>query len=419
MERVPSSLSEGALSLRKLRLPRGCRACKGQLVQILDLGEQHLSDFRTDDVKPPRFPLVLMECKTCSLVQLSVSTPRELMYHDRYGFKSGVSRTIRDDLADVVAKTLWWHPEPRSWLDIACNDGTLLSNVPESVYRVGVDPVRKYAAEARRHANLIVSDFFDPDVFAADGVVPQQFDVITSVSVFYDLDDPDGFVKGVASLLAKDGVWVVQQNYWLATVEQNAVDNICHEHLTYFTLKSMEPLLAKHGLRVFDVTTSGVNGGSFRTFICHEDARFETAAAVAAQRELELVLDEPSVYRDFKARTFLNLLSLKALVKDINRHGERVYIYGASTRGGTVWQGASLDVNDLPFAVERNPEKVGRKIASIGVPIISEEQARADMPEYMLVSIWFNRAEVIDREAEYLAAGGKLLFPMPELEVVG
>jgi SAM-dependent methyltransferase len=400
-----------------------CRSCHSSgLAEVLDLGDQYLSDFRDDDRRPPRRPLVLLLCERCGLLQLRDTTPRELMYHDRYGFRSAVNATIRDDLRDIVDYALEHRPDARRWLDIACNDGTLLSFVPERIHRAGVDPVATFEPESRRHADRIVVGYFEPRWFAPGraGEPYERFDVITSISVFYDLDDPNGFVADVAEVLAPDGVWVIQQNYALAMLELGAVDNVCHEHLTYWSLTTLEHLLDRHGLEVNDVRLSGVNGGSFRTLVSRRGTR-PVSASVPAQRRREVParLHDPRTWRGFGARAMRAFGDLRRLIDDINAAGERCYIYGASTRGGTIWQAAGLTVRDLPFAVERQPAKIGRKIASIGVPIISEERARADRPEYMLVAPWFFREEFIERERDYLKAGGRLIFPLPDLEIVG
>ncbi len=391
-----------------------CRSCNKQgLESVLRLGDQRLSDFRDDDYLTHPYPLNVVFCPHCTLVQLETTTPRKFMYHERYGFKSGVNDTIREDLKSVVHEALDWFPDVCMWLDIASNDGTLLSFVPEDCYRVGIDPVKKYCDEAKAHADTIINDYFSQTHFTSG-----EFDVVTSVSMFYDLDDPNEFVNGVKRVLADNGIWVIQQNYLLATLELGAVDNVCHEHLTYFSLLALEHLLNRHDLEVVDVSTSTVNGGSFRTVVAKK-GQYAVRASVAEQRNLELdaALDTIHPYRVFERRVRRNLADLKALIDALNEQGKSVYIYGASTRGGTIWQAAGLTVKDLPFAVERNPEKVGKKIGSIGVPIISEEQAREEHPDYMLVSPWFFRDEFEKREAEYLDSGGHFIWPLPKLEV--
>jgi NDP-4-keto-2,6-dideoxyhexose 3-C-methyltransferase len=392
-----------------------CRSCHaGGLVEIIDLGRQRLADFTEDAASASSaFPLVLLFCNRCGLAQLSETVPRELMYHERYGFKSGVNESIRADLADIVTATLA-KMRPDSWLDIASNDGTLLSFVPDHIYRVGVDPVEKYCREAVAHADEIVNDFFP------SAAVTGMFDVVSSVSVFYDLDDPNAFVDAVANVLAPEGIWVVQQNYLADTVALNAVDNICHEHVTYFSLAAMDVLLSRHGLEVVDVTLSPVNGGCFRTFIAHKGTwPVSPRVGRLRKREIDEGLRAESTLHEWADRVDSRLSELRAFVDAANSRGERVAIYGASTRGGTIWQTAGFTADDFCYAVDRNPEKVGRTMASLGVPIVSEEFARDDRPDYMVVSIWFFRDAVIERESAYLAGGGQLVFPLPEFQLVG
>jgi NDP-4-keto-2,6-dideoxyhexose 3-C-methyltransferase len=253
-----------------------CRSCQTvDLTEVLDLGNQYLSDFRDDDRRPPQWPLTLMSCQACGLLQLQDTAPRELMYHDRYGFRSGVNEAICADLRSIVKHVLTARPDTRRWLDIACNDGTLLSFVSQEIHRVGINPVTTFESESRQYADRIIVDFFDPRWFTSgqDGQDHERFDVITCSSMFYDLDDPNEFVADVAQVLAPDGVWVIQQSYVLTMLELGAVDNVCHERITYWSLAALEHLLDRHGLEINDVLLSGVNGGSFRTMVSHRGAR--------------------------------------------------------------------------------------------------------------------------------------------------
>jgi hypothetical protein len=386
-----------------------CRSCGGKLDQAFSLGEQYLSDFRDDYSLPPKYRLDVALCRDCSLLQLLDTVPREKLYHDRYGFKSSVNATMRADLKDVVDSALrvvrCGHVD--RWLDIACNDGTLLSYVPTHIYRAGVDPVRRLAEEARFSADLVVNDFFSPDQF--DG----KFDIITSISVFYDIEDLPAFVEGVAKLLAGRGIWVIQQNYLLETLKQSAIDNFCHEHLTYFSLLSLEPLLDRFGLEVIRAKVSGVNGGSLRTFVAHK-GEYIIDGSVAKQRLYEDLaeLDSLETYEEFAGRARQNVKRLLEVLST----AKRVYIYGASTRGATLWQLAGVKAL---MAVERNPEKVGKIYSALGIPIISEDRARRNPPSHMLVGPWWCRDEFVEREKKYLDSGGKMIFPLPEVEVVG
>jgi NDP-4-keto-2,6-dideoxyhexose 3-C-methyltransferase len=393
-----------------------CRSCgSDELREVLDLGDQYLSDFREDNAIPPKYPLLAVLCEECYLVQLKHSVPQPEMYHENYGFKSGVSDSIKKDLDSVVTEAFQWVNNPKTWLDIACNDGTLLSFVPKDVYRVGVDPVKFLCEEAQKHAEVIINDYFTH----WDALMHEPYDVITSISCFYDMPDPNQFVADVKAVLAKKGIWIIQQNYLLTTLELGAIDNFCHEHLEYYTLLSLEHLLNKHGLEVVDVSTSMVNGGSIRTVVAHKGA-FEPTVAVQYQRDIEKQanLDTIKPYGDFAVRAIQNLDSLKQLINELNAKGNKIYILAASTRGATIWQAAGISAGDVVKAVERNPAKVGKWFSAIGIPIISEKQARDEKPDAMIIGPWFFADEIIEREKEYLNNGGMLIVPLPELEII-
>lgn len=390
-----------------------CRACGSEdLVGFLDLGSQYLSDFKRDDSKPPKGRLAAVICEVCKLVQLRHNTPPEMMYHDNYGFKSGISKTIRDDLDDAVRHAFQYVNDPKSWLDIASNDGTLLSYVPEDVYRVGVDPITFLCIEAQQHADLIVNDFFSASVGG-------EYDVITSISCFYDMLDPSQFVKDVKDVLAKDGVWLIQQNYLLTTMQLSAVDNFCHEHLEYYTLLSLENLLNRFGLEVNEVTITTVNGGSIRTIVSRKGT-YDIDESVQKQRDTEADyrVDKLQTYKDFANSVGASLNALHQLVSNLKSEGETIFILAASTRGAVIWQAADIDHTQIDFVVERNPAKVGRYFSAIGVPIISEAVARAMNPGYMLVGPWFMAEEITEREQKYLDSGGHLILPLPQVTVV-
>lgn len=401
-----------------------CRACKSdRLIQFLDLGEQYLADFRKDNKKPPKYPLTAVFCEECKLVQLRHTTPQIEMYHDRYGFKSGVSDSIRRDLDDIVTHAFQYKNDPQNWLDIASNDGTLLSFVPKDVYRVGVDPVTFLCAEAEQHADRIVNDFFGLPHFVAyrenGDAVYDTFDVVTSISCFYDMPDPNKFVSNVAKVLAKTGVWIIQQNYLLTTMQLSAVDNFCHEHIEYYTLLSLENLLNKHGLEVNEVYLSGINGGSIRTVVSHKGA-FQIDESVGKQREAETLygLANIAAYKKFASEVDDELDKLHRLVVRLHGEGKTIAILAASTRGATIWQSADIDNRYISYAVERNPAKVGANFSQIGVPIISEEEFRKRQPDYAIVGPWFFAGEITNREQEYANKGGKFIIPLPELKVI-
>lgn len=398
-----------------------CRACDSpNLIEFLDLGKQYLSDFRKDDSKPPKYPLVAVICDSCKLVQLKHSTPQPEMYHENYGFKSSINEEIKKDLDDIVTHAFQYVNDPHSWLDIACNDGTLLSFVPKDIRRTGIDPVRFLCVEAEQHADLIINEYFTLERLQAKTPSGQKpWEVITSISCFYDMPDPSKFVADVKRVLAAKGIWIIQQNYLLTTLELLAVDNFCHEHLEYYTLYSLERLLEKFGLEVNEVQISTVNGGSIRTVVSH-NGTFPIDNSVYTQRLREEEFDIANLkpYQEFADNIADNLNQLHRLVRDLKDEGHSIAILAASTRGATIWQTADIDKELIDFAVERNPAKVGKMFSAIGVPIVSEEAFATNPTDYAIIGPWFFADQIIDRMKDYLDNGGKLITPLPEVRVI-
>lgn len=389
-----------------------CMACDGSLRLLIDLGRHRVSDFTPTDTSTPAYQLRVLECTQCTLVQLDpeARAPIGELYHERYSFKSGISPAISADLKNIVDTILGMRPMPAAWLDIASNDGTLLSHVPTSVYRVGVDPLAQFADEARRHADEIHVEFFHPETFP-----DQVFDAITSISMFYDIPDPAAFCRDIAGILATDGLWIIQQNYLPSMLNNNSIDNISHEHLAYYSLTSLTPLLAAAGLEIVDVTLNPVNGGCFRTVVAHRGV-YRVRPSVAALTAAEAFTRS---WDDFLGSVNAQLGRLRAFTANVRAGGGEIAVYGASIRGGTIWQLAGLAYPDIAYVVDRNPAKTGTWMTSIGAPVVSEDEGRRRNPHVMLVGPWWFRDLFIEREAAYLNGGGALVFPLPEFEIVG
>lgn len=350
------------------------------------------------------------------MAQLNRTTPQDKLYNENYGYRSGINNTIRADLEDVVRKALELTPLPHKIgdvaLDIGANDGTLLSNYPEFKFkRVAIEPIKKLAKEAEKHSDIVINEFFTKETYSSK--VSQKAKIITIISCFYDMEDPNKFVADLVEILDEKGLIIIEQNYLARMLENNAFDNIVHEHLEYYTLTSLEHLLNRHGLEVFDVEETLINGGAFRVYVRHMNN-------VDKMRlwEQKRKLNNKWTYMLFELR----IKDIKTKVHDFIvqkvAEGKTVYLYGASTRGNTLIQYFNLDNRLIKAAVERNPEKWGSKIASLQIPIISEEQARKEKPDYMLVLPWFFKDEFLIREKEYLDKGGHFIFPLPEFLVI-
>jgi len=401
---------------------KNCRSCNSKsLVRILSLGEHYLSDFTKTNRKPKAFPLTIVLCKKCFLVQLEYTTPQKYLYTERYGYKSGINQTMQNELKEITQKALQKIGKNKkniTVVDIGANDGTLLKNYPKKNYRIGVEPITKFAVEAGKHADKIINDYFSFSSYQKT-LKDKKANIVTAISCFYDMEKPNIFIEDVKKIMKDDGIFIIQQNYLVGMLQQNAFDNIVHEHLEYYSLLSLTNLLEKHNLEVFDLEERTLNGGSFRTYIAIKGKRKKTKAVLKMKKyENELKLNNKTIYLNFAKKIKINKQKIYDFIKKETNKGKLIYLYGASTRGNTLLQYFELDNKLIKKAVERNPEKWGKIISSVGIPIISEEEARKDKPDYMLVLPWFFKEEFLKREKKYLDNGGHFIFPLPNLRIV-
>jgi hypothetical protein len=304
-------------------------------------------------------------------------------------------------------------------LDIGCNDGTLLRSYPDlGLHRVGFEPAENLVPDARKGTDLIFNDFFGYKVFE-EHFGERKAKIITSVAMFYDLETPNEFVSDIAKCLDSLGVWVIQQNYLVTMLEQNGFDNIGHEHLEYYSLDTLTKLLEGHGLEVFRVQTNDVNGGSFRTYVCHKGGYpIEDSVDEMREREAELFSDSPAIYLRFASSIRRVRSKVKKFVSEQVSLGKTVYVYGASNRGNTILQYCGLDHRLIGKAVDANSEKWGRKTVGTQIPIVSKDEGRKDRPDYFLILPHHFLDEIIREEKTYLDSGGKFIVPLPEFRVI-
>ncbi|MCX6760662.1 MAG: class I SAM-dependent methyltransferase, partial [Candidatus Nealsonbacteria bacterium] len=244
--------------------------------------------------------------------------------------------------------------------------------------------------------------------------------IITAIAMFYDLDDPNGFVSSVAKCLDEKGVFVIQMSYLPLMLEQNAFDNICHEHIEYYSLESLNNLLKRHNLEAFDVELNDVNGGSFRIYIQHKGYRkISDRVRKMEKKEKRLKLSSKKTYKSFINRILALKKKLYNFIKSENKKGKKVYAYGASTKGSVLLQFFNLDNKMIKAVADRNPDKWGKKMIGTSITIISEEQARKEKPDYFLILPWHFLKEFVQREKKYLKSGGKFIVPLPKFKIIG
>jgi SAM-dependent methyltransferase len=415
-----------------LRYRQTCRTCgSAALTKVIDLGEQFIqgSFVKAGYETPPmrKIPLQLVRCDptrdqtACGLLQTSVTVPPEILY-STYWYRSGTNRTMREHLKAIAEKAVALvGPNAAMALDIGCNDGTLLDSYPASIQKFGIDPSN--AIESIGKDVVVVKDSF-PSSELTTKIGERRFDIVTSIAMFYDLEDPIGFVRGVADVLAPDGVWIFEMSYMPSMLRTNSYDTICHEHIEYYSLAAIEFVLSKAGMKLFGASLNDINGGSIRCYASHETSfRFkepELAESLTRLRRMEfdMALDTDKPYRDFQDQVDAHKNELTKLIKDLKRAGKRVHVYGASTKGNVILQFCGIDNSLIDFAADRNPDKWGARTIGTDIPIISEEESRAMEPDYYLVLPWHFRSEFVERERETLKRGTKFIFPLPQIEVV-
>jgi C-methyltransferase C-terminal domain/Putative zinc binding domain/Methyltransferase domain len=395
------------------------------LIPVLSLGTQSLTGVfpKEDGSAITSGPLDLVWCPESGLLQLKQSYDLHEMYGLNYGYRSGLNHSMVAHLKRKVGflQRLCPLSTGDAVVDIGSNDGTLLRAYSADCRRIGVDPTgEKFRGYYTGGLELI------PDFFSA-GLVRERLGkskakIVTSIAMFYDLEDPASFVSEVAGLLDPRGVWHFEQSYMPSMLRTNAYDAICHEHLEYYSLAAVKTLLERCGLRIVDVQTNAVNGGSFAVTACLPEAPYRTNATVIdwlLGQEDRMGLMTPRPYREFEQRVFEHRNNLVRLVRALRADGKTICGYGASTKGNVLLQFCGFSALDIRAIAEINPDKFGCFTPGTGIPIVSESEARAIQPDYFLVLPWHFKEGILAREQAYLEAGGKMLFPLPEIEIVG
>jgi len=409
-----------------------CRVCgSSALKPVMSLKEIYLSKFGlapTDFVNRP-LPLDLVRCSpendenACGFVQLRHTTPYDLLYRE-YFYKSGINRSMTDHLRGIVESIIQMVDlaEGDIVVDIGCNDGTMLSFYPERLTRVGFEPSLNLGEEASALGISVIQDYFNHEDYRAR--YPKGARVVTSIAMFYDLDDPNAFVDSVRKILKEDGLWVMELSYLPSMLAKNAFDTIVHEHLGYYTLHVVDYLLRRHGLSILKVELNEINGGSFRLYCAHADAagkdyEIDKSVQELGVREFELALETGTPYQKFAAQVEQICARVSEFLKTAAQEGKHTYVYGASTKGNTLLQHFGIDDRLVVAAADRNPYKWGKYWRGPGIQVVSEEEARAARPDYFLVLPWHFKEEFLEREQKFLQQGGKFIFPLPEFEIIG
>jgi len=410
-----------------------CRVCgSAALTKSIDLGEQYLQGSFVKPGEPipsmRKLPTSLVRCdpmkdeRACGLLQMEYTVPPAILYSS-YWYRSGTNQTMRTHLQGIVQEALaLYKGQPALVLDIGCNDGTLLGYYPASVEKFGIDP-SVIGREVQQENTTVVHDLF-PSSELSMKLNGRKFDIITAIAMFYDLESPVAFVKGIADVLADQGIWVFEMSYMPTMLKKCMYDTICHEHLEYYGLAVVERILDEAGMKLVRADLNDSNGGSVRCFATHganfayQDPEFAQNISRLREQEFDMALDTDRPYRFFQDRINVHREELSQMLWQFKREGKRIHVYGASTKGNTILQWCGIDTRIVDCAAERNPQKFGARTLGTEIPIISEEESRALKPDYYLVLPWHFREEFLERERHTLESGTALIFPLPHIEVV-
>lgn len=395
---------------------RACRACGStELPEALSLGEFSLSDFLdSPDAHTDHAPLVLVRCQNCTLVQLRHTVDRDRLFRSTYWYRSGTQPAMVSALRDVVreATTRVDLRAGDAVVDIGANDGTLLRMFPESTVRVAYEPAANLQHALRATGGVTVAGGFFPTVIRDEPVgMAGGAKIITSIACFYDADDPAMFVRGIKKWLAEDGIWINQLAYLPKTLEMNNFGDVCHEHLTYWTVTAFNNLLKQHGLVLLNWSFNDVNGGSVRFIVGHDKGQADLAQDWADNFGL-LAL------KKFGQRVHINRTEIRDFLHRAHRDGKTVLGYAAATKMNTALQYWGIGPDLLPAIADRNPDKHG-KYTPTGQVIISEEELRRQKPDYLLCGAFHFLEAFLERERDLLDAGTQFIVPFPETRLVG
>ena len=406
-----------------------CKNCKNKkLKKIVKLEKQPISSVFLSEKKLnlKKYSLDLYECNACKLVQFSSLPPLGDMYGETYGYRTSLSNLMINHMKNKfirITKNKKILKNGNLILDIGSNDGTFLNffaKKNKNLKLYGMDPSsEKFSKYYNKNINLI-TNFFSYKILKEnindEKAIKNQFSLITSFAMFYDIDKPNDFCKDISKLLSKDGKWILEFSYLPLLLQNLTYDQICHEHVTYYTLTTFQNIISKNGLKIIDLSFNEINGGSIEVVCCKKNSK-----EIPNNKKINEVLsDEKKI--DHQAYERLNLRikntekTLQSFVKEVGK--KNIIGYGAATKGNIVLNQCGFTEKDIPYICDANPYKFGKYTPGSNIPIISKQRMRKMKPKYLLILIWSFRSEVIRQEEKFIKNGGSLIFHLPILHIV-
>lgn len=397
-----------------------CRVCKSKKIsKVFSLGMQTLTGIFPSKKKDKisKGNLSLVYCKKCTLLQLENNFNLNEMYGDNYGYMSSLNQSMISHLRIKAShlKSTYKLTSGSKILDIGSNDGTFLSFFNKKFKLYGCDPTIKKFKKYYRKDIIKIPDFFSANKFKI------KFDLITSVAMFYDLIDPLDFAKDINNILKDDGIWHIELSYMPSMLKNISYDTICHEHLEYYSLKSLKFLLDKANLKIIDLSFNQTNGGSIALDITKKKSKFQEISYLInwiLESEKINKFNEIEKFKEFFLKCQNQRYLLKKLLISLRKKNKKIYGYGASTKGNVILQYSKINSSLIPFIGEVNKFKFNKYTPGSKIKIISEEKLKKKKIDYLLVLPWHFKDNIIKKESKYLKQGGRLIFPLPDIEIV-
>ena len=398
-----------------------CRSCKSKkLSKVFSLGKQTLTGIfpPSKNAKITKGNLSLILCNQCKLLQLENNFNPNEMYGENYGYMSSLNKSM---MTHLKLKALNFQKKynlksGQNILDIGSNDGTFLSYFNKNFNLFGCDPtIKKFSRYYRKDIKQM------PNFFSGDLFKDKKFNLVTSISMFYDLPDPSKFAKEINSILDKNGVWHIELSYMPMMLKNISYDTICHEHLEYYSLKSLKYLLDKAGLKIISLAFNQINGGSIELDVAKKKSKFKEIKQLISwvlESEKRNRYNEISKQKDFFKQCINHKFLLKKLLITLKKQNKKVYGYGASTKGNVILQFSKIDSKLIKYIGEVNKFKFNKYTPGSKIKIVSEKQLKKFKPDYLLVLPWHFKDHILKREHQYLKNGGKFIFPLPDIEII-
>ena len=376
-----------------------CRVCGANVKKVIDFGIIHINDFPLDpESSPGKAPMVLDQCVECDLVQLRHTVNPKILYGEHYWYESGLNKKLTDNLIDIAEYVNEHTDKDDIVLDIGANDGTLLSAVSNDRHRVGCEPAPNLIKKLKKNCDEVINDMWHHDMMQG-----KKAKAITAIGMFYDMDNPNDFIHSVNESLSDDGIFIAQLMTLAPMLKMKDLGNVCHEHLEYYSYKSLVHLYEKNGLEIYKVVQNDIQGGSYQLW-----ARKLNEGSIEYHEDISTL---ETFFEDVERNGRL----LRIVLKDSIDNGNKNYVYGASTKGNTMLQLWKLD-GLFEGAAEIHPDKVGRYTVGTGIPIVHEDDAKREANLFFVPNFGF-KDMFVEKENEWINNGGRMLFAMPTVNI--